>query len=86
VGKKTAERIIMELSDKLSGLSATTSEVGGEISVVPVSMPDSDAVDALMALGYKKQEAQRAVNSYSLQNANSSLEDIIKGALLVISG
>ena len=59
VGKKLAERLVLELRDKLEGgevAAGVSSERGG-----PVGGPGSDAVRALVALGYQQGDAERAV-------------------------
>ncbi|MFM8301383.1 MAG: Holliday junction branch migration protein RuvA [Gemmatimonadota bacterium] len=59
VGKKLAERLVLELRDKLEGGDAAgggSAERGG-----PVGGPGSDAVRALLALGYQQGDAERAV-------------------------
>jgi len=55
VGKRTAQKIILELKDKVGGGSAT---LGG---LVQVSNVDSEVLDALTSLGYSVVEAQRAI-------------------------
>lgn len=55
IGKKTAERLLLELRDRISPLSAL-SETGGTMSVV-----DKDVLSALLALGYNDREANRAL-------------------------
>ena len=89
LGKKTAERIILELKDKLkSQLGATAS-----VSVTPVAVAASgtadsgvmqDAVGALVVLGYKDQEAAEAVAS--AYEDGIGLEDLIRKALKVAAG
>jgi len=77
IGKKSAERLIVELRDKLGKLSLDPA--------VPVSAfqsVDADAVNALVALGIGKAVAEQAVKkTMSTQTPDSSLEDIIKQAL-----
>jgi holliday junction DNA helicase RuvA len=77
IGRKTAERLIVELRDKLASESVPTSSTA---STVP-SERDSvgEAVSALIALGYKPQEASRAVRNVPGQGL--SAEDIIRQAL-----
>ncbi|WP_292976951.1 Holliday junction branch migration protein RuvA [Nitrosomonas sp.] len=55
IGKKTAERLLLELRDRISPLSVL-SETGGTMSVV-----DKDVLSALLALGYNDREANRAL-------------------------
>ncbi|MBI2274046.1 MAG: Holliday junction branch migration protein RuvA [Chitinophagaceae bacterium] len=77
IGKKSAERLIVELRDKLGKLSLDPA--------VPVSAfqsVDADAVNALVALGIGKAVAEQAVKkTMTTQTQDSSLEDIIKQAL-----
>lgn len=78
IGKKTAERIIMELRDKLDGLSAIGStSIGGK---VPVSSdPVTEAGYALASLGYKPVEVSRMVSAVA--EAGMDAEEIIRKAL-----
>jgi len=80
LGKKTAERIVLELRDKLPALDSlaggTPSERGSDHP--PMSGNSQDALLALLALGYKSSEAQKA-----LQGLDSSLPsgDLVREAL-----
>jgi Holliday junction DNA helicase RuvA len=56
IGKKSAERIVVELRDKLAGESAARGEVVGTTGGT-----DVEVIEALMALGYSTQEARRAI-------------------------
>lgn len=86
VGKKTAERLIIEMRDKLKewGLSGATGGDGEVIKVTPaVSGPNSfmaEAESALIALGYKPTEAAKAVSSAYNEDITRS-EDLIRLAL-----
>ncbi len=78
IGKRTAERLILELKDKLS---FTTSMIDREIEqyqAAPVtdSANKREAVDALVALGYGQAESMKAVNQVE------GAEDMEVGALL----
>lgn len=84
VGKKTAERLIMEMRDRLDdweGESLAPAAVGGSPAPAPAGSMEADreAVSALIALGYKPQEASRMVQSVDSEGRNS--EDIIRAAL-----
>lgn len=80
LGKKTAERIILELHGKISADELLGGEsVGGRVSVLPAEQ-DDDAVAALMGLGFTKQESVRAVER-AKANGASSIEEIISVAL-----
>ena len=76
VGKKTAERLIIEMRDRVGNGSASLNAIAGEL--VPVT-PEHDAITALISLGYKAAEAERAVGRITLENA--SAEDLIRQAL-----
>ena len=80
VGKKTAERLIIEMRDRLKDW-AITSTVSSESSGVPgrTSSQSDDAISALVALGYKPQEASRFV--YAVANDEMNSEEIIREAL-----
>ena len=80
VGKKTAERIILELHGKISADEILGSEtVGGRISV-PTMSEDDDAVSALMGLGFTKQESAQAV-ARAKSGGAKTVEEIISAAL-----
>ena len=59
VGKKTAERIVLELRDKIG---AEIADIGEKCGIMPGVVPDEDAVLALIALGFNKNEAVAAVS------------------------
>ena len=62
VGKKTAERIVLELKDKVGVVDAWQAAVVAKGTHDPKQEALSDAVLGLIALGYKQSEAQKAVN------------------------
>jgi Holliday junction DNA helicase RuvA len=80
IGKKTAERLIVEMRDRLDKLDAPggTVRVAGRSAAVP-SDPVSDAVGALIALGYKPPDASRMVRAVESEGLSS--EEIIRAAL-----
>jgi Holliday junction DNA helicase RuvA len=80
VGKKTAERLIIEMRDKIDKAPVQP----GGVSVTVDSSPKSEAVDALMALGYKAAEVNRLIGSLDVDGR--SAEDIIRLALRQAGG
>jgi len=79
VGKKTAERLIVEMRDRLADWSGVGALAGGTGGGAPVHDPVADAVSALIALGYKPQDASRSVRALDSDGLNS--EEIIRQAL-----
>lgn len=78
VGKKTAERIILELKDKVSHV-ATDESTMGDVYEAQGTDAQSDALMALVSLGYTRGEAQSVMRSLDTQNL--STEAILKLAL-----
>nr|WP_090441387.1 Holliday junction branch migration protein RuvA [Pseudomonas benzenivorans] len=82
VGKKTAERLLVELKDRFKawetvpGMATLVVEPRGGGTV---SSAETDAVSALISLGYKPQEASRAVSA--IKGEGLSSEDLIRRAL-----
>jgi Holliday junction DNA helicase RuvA len=81
IGKKTAERLIIEMRDKVEPDSNLASADG---KTVNVNDPAAEAVSALMALGYKGNEASRLVRNVSGNDLTT--EDIIRQALRNVAG
>lgn len=80
IGKKTAERLIVELRDHL-GTGPTASGTTTNAGVTPGS-PRSDAVAALIALGFKNPDAEKAVERAAANTgADASTELLIRHAL-----
>jgi len=75
VGKKTAERLIIEMRDKVGKASIGP----GTTRVAVEANPRSEAVDALIALGYKANEVNRLIGKLDVDG--KSAEDIIRLAL-----
>lgn len=80
IGKKTAQRIILELRDKLS---INNTDVNNNISMAGEGGTSnlSEAMEALIALGYTDKEAEKALNSV---NKDDTVENIIKKSLRVL--
>jgi Holliday junction DNA helicase RuvA len=77
IGKKTAERLVVELKDKVGDAS-------GPVTPQPPTDPkQADAVLALVSLGYKQADAQRAVATASATVAGKelSVEELVRAAL-----
>lgn len=81
VGKKTAERLIVEMRDRLSDWDAVGGPAAGGATRVAARTPEpvEEAVTALVALGYKPQEASRMVRA--VETRDLPTEQIIRKAL-----
>jgi Holliday junction DNA helicase RuvA len=84
VGKKTAERLLVEMRDKLKdwlgGADVDDGLPPGGIGLAPVTDFVADAEGALIALGYKPQEASRVVAAVNDDSIEGS-EELIRRAL-----
>jgi len=82
IGKKTAERLVIELRDKVFPGGVTTVTAGGTPVVAFPNTPEQDAIAALVALGYKLPDADKAVKKASLSlGATASVETLIRASL-----
>lgn len=83
VGKKTAERLVLELKDKVQDLVAA-----GEPAAAPqaASSKNDDLVSALVHLGYSRPEAERGVDRALKHGGDSRFEDLLRLALRALSG
>ncbi len=75
VGKKTAERMVLELADKVASLPG---EVPGK---APAAVAADDVISALVNLGYRKAEAERAVDTTARAGAPADFGAFLKEAL-----
>jgi Holliday junction DNA helicase RuvA len=77
IGKKTAERMVLELRDKLPA------EGKGEVAAAPtMSATEEDVLSALTNLGYQRAAAERALHSVA---RNGSFDIMFRGALAALS-
>lgn len=84
VGKKTAERLIIELKDRLKDMpNQVVASSGGHVASASHVNPKGEAVGALIALGYKPQEAERMVKVVEVEGLKS--EELIRLALKAVA-
>lgn len=81
VGPKTAQRIIIELQDKVGRLMASDKY---ELTGKPINRVFDEALQALTALGFARNTAEKAIVKIQDVNPNLSIEDIIKQALRML--
>lgn len=77
IGRKTAERMVIELRDKVESVVEIIDGVSFSKSSVP-----SDAIAALVNLGYNQKVAERMVRAISDKTPDISIEELIKEALV----
>ena len=86
IGKKSAQRIILELKDKLKAQQLAEEEEQGESKEVKQEKnneAEEEAIAALQILGYGKKEIEKAFEK--LANKNVSVEELIKKGLTILS-
>jgi Holliday junction DNA helicase RuvA len=81
LGKKTAERIILELKDKVGVTDTWQDAASGSVSASA-----ADAELALLALGYKQVDARKAVRKVLETDPAAAVEALIRGALRALQG
>lgn len=81
IGKKTAERLVVEMTDKLPVATALSlqSDASSTADLIAIESPRAHAIEALIALGYKATDSTRLVNSTGL--TDGAVEDYIRAAL-----
>lgn len=79
LGKKTAERIILELKDKVGVTETWQDAAAGQMSA-----PAADAELALIALGYKQVDSRKAVRKALDADPSSATESLVRGALRLL--
>jgi Holliday junction DNA helicase RuvA len=82
VGKKTAERLVLELKDKVQGLLAPEHEA----KAAPPGTAKEDLVSALVHLGYSRPEAEKGVDRALQDDGDGRFEDLLRRSLRILSG
>ncbi|HEV7784950.1 MAG TPA: helix-hairpin-helix domain-containing protein, partial [Thermoanaerobaculia bacterium] len=77
VGKKTAERMVLELKDKMRELAAELPDTVATAS----GAADQDVVSALVNLGYKSSLAERAVGDVRRERPDAAFNELLRASL-----
>ncbi|HYP27861.1 MAG TPA: Holliday junction branch migration protein RuvA [Blastocatellia bacterium] len=87
VGKKTAERVVVELRDKIAALSAEGEDEAASAASAGTAAEDvrDDTIAALMQLGYPKAVAERAVAAAVKEDGEPTIEAVLKRSLKRLS-
>jgi len=84
IGKKTAERLILELRDKVEATPGPHADLAGTAATSHhAPLPHDDALSALVTLGYKENQARKALEALEAP-PEATLEEILKGALKLL--
>lgn len=81
VGRKTAERMVLELKDKMRELAAELPDK----AAAPATPADQDVVSALVNLGYKAAQAERAVADVRRERPDAAFHDLLRASLTRLS-
>lgn len=82
IGLKTAERVILDLKDKVLNIADSTQNNTSQS--LETGSPMAQATEALMVLGYNRLVTQKAVKSVFATNPHATVEELIRGALQLI--
>ncbi|PTY03621.1 Holliday junction branch migration protein RuvA [Verrucomicrobia bacterium LW23] len=85
VGKKTAERIIIELRDKVGATVIQAWQNAAQNKAVPkAEQIANDALLALVALGFRQADAAKAIADLQTKNPNATAEEMLRDALRIL--
>ena len=86
IGRKTAERFVLELKDKLGHLDPGDASARAPAAVSPLKSDDAKKLaGALTNMGYKAAEAERAVRSLGAQIGKEPMADLLRKALALLT-
>lgn len=88
IGKKTAERIVIELRDKINTISAGVAETSPTSEAPTISNGNDvydDAVSALTNLGYQRQFAEKALNQAMQEGTEMSVQKLLRRSLQLLA-
>lgn len=83
IGKKTAERLVIEMKDSIQNLVPSDTAHNLQ-AITPLVRDQSEAISALEALGYKPQEATKVIKK--IDDGNKTCEQLIRQGLQLLAG
>ena len=83
LGKKTAERIVLELKDKV-GVAEAWEVQSRSPELSPAQTASNDAVLGLISLGYKKAEAEKAIARVAKEDGSENTDEMLRAALRLL--
>jgi len=85
IGKKTAERLVLELKDKLGPVAANAASVQPHAAMaLTANDPLADVLSALVNLGYKEAQARKSLEALEI-GRDAPMEEVLKGALKLLA-
>lgn len=88
IGKKTAERLVLELKDRIGPTGVPVPADGVPVPALPSAKakadPLADVISALVNLGYKDAQARKVLESMEITH-DAPMEEILKGALKILA-
>jgi holliday junction DNA helicase RuvA len=84
IGKKTAERLVVELRDKVDALGTKTAPAGGVAAATALSAVDEDVLSALVNLGCPRPAAETAIRKARAAGAGDTFEPLFRKALEMV--
>jgi len=85
VGKKTAERLVIEMRDRLQPLAGGGAATPGGAAGAAADNPQTEAVSALVSLGYKPADAARMIKTAASGDESMNSEQMIRAALKAVA-
>ena len=85
VGLKTAERLVLELRDKVGEMSGTTPLDPASRSSLPSDASFEDALSALVNLGYQKNAAEKSLNQAAGEGVEISVQKLLRRSLQILA-
>jgi Holliday junction DNA helicase RuvA len=83
IGKKTAERLVLELKDRVTASPGSSQTAATDLITVSGADSMNDVLSALVNLGYKETQARKVLETMEIAQ-EASMEQILKGALKVL--
>lgn len=85
VGRKTAERLVVELRDKVMDLAAGGGSLDGAAPSVPADAVFDDALSALVNLGYQRNAAEKALKQAAQDGTEMSVQKLLRRSLQLLA-
>ena len=85
IGKKSAQRIVLELKDKVAKLGIAGAEISASTKAKPAAVDNGDAVAALVQLGYSASESKKAVVAVVSEDPLIDSDALLRKALMRLS-